>query len=156
MSSFLLLLRSPVEFAPLNILVMKATKPQCLIWIGITPPLDLLVQSFLTLIERFFFRIWQKFIIYNNSWPLSWPKSVVHCLELSVLMDCAELSKNSMQDQIAQAAHTSSESLSITIMWLDVRQSSAEWCWGLKRFSTMTTGLAVQIKTGVLSDEKLI
>ena len=25
-------------------------------------------------------------------------------------------------------------------MWLDVRQSSAEWCWGLKRFTTLTTG----------------
>ena len=43
-------------------------------------------------------------------------------------------------------------------MWLDVRQSSAEWCRGLKRFTTMTTGpsLSVQIKTGVLSDEKPI
>ena len=65
-----------------------------------------------------------------------------------------ELSKNSMQDQISRYTGLHS----ITIMWLDVRQSSAEWCRGLKRFTTMTTGpsLSVQIKTGVLSDEKPI
>ena len=96
---------SPGDLAPLNILVMKATKPQYHIWIEITQPLDLLLQSFLTLIERFFYRIWQKFIIYNNSWPLSWPKSVGHCLKLSVLVGSAELSKNSMQDQISGCTH---------------------------------------------------
>lgn len=88
-------------------------------------------------------------------WPLSWPESVLYCLARTPLhRTCLSYlslvgSKNSKEYQVSQDCQTG-DLPSITIMWLDVSQSRAEW-WGLRGQVSVTVHTNIE----VLSQEML-